>query len=71
MPRPKSSPFNRNQRVWIETNAAKRREQQAAKSAGSWWLNKDRAAFQAEVKRRHACILNSRNPSVRSLGKVI
>lgn len=29
------------------------------------------AAFQAEVKRRHQCVLNSRNPSDRSLSKVI
>ncbi len=37
----------------------------------SWWIGQDRASFQTEVKRRHQCILNSRNPSVRSLAKVI
>ena len=71
MPRPKSSPFNKDNRAWIETNAAKRAEKKAAAEAGSWWIGKSRDDFQAEVKRRHACILNSRNPSDRSLSKAI
>ncbi len=37
----------------------------------SWWLNLPRTEFQNEVQRRHQCILNSRNPSDRSLAKVI
>jgi len=50
---------------------AKREAAEAQKRDGSWWLNLPRDQFQAEVKRRHACLLNSRNPSVRSLSKPI
>lgn len=55
----------------IRLAQAKKAALRAAPKSDSWWIGKSREEFHAEVRRRHACILNSRNPSVRSLGKVI
>lgn len=67
----KSSPFNRDNREWMRLAIDKKLAAKAAPKSESWWIGKSRADFQAEVTRRHACILNSRNPSDRSLSKVV
>lgn len=65
------SSFNQQNRDGAKLHQAQKAAEKSKGPATSWWLDKDRKAFQAEVKRRHACLLNSRNPSDRSLAKVI
>ena len=68
---PRGRTFAQDHALWIAEQRAKRIEKAEAKKRGSWWIDLPREQFQAEVQRRHQCILNSRNPSVRSLAKVI
>lgn len=63
--------FSQQNRDGAKLHQAQKAADKAKVPATSWWLDKDRKTFQAEVQRRHACILNSRNPSDRSLAKVI
>ena len=63
--------FNQQNRDGAKLHQAMKAEEKEKRPAGSWWLHLDREKFQAEVKRRHACLLNSRNPSDRSLAKAI
>lgn len=65
------SSFSQQNRDGAKLHQAMKAAEKDKRPAGSWWLGKDRAAFQAEVKARHQCILNSRNPSDRSLNKAI
>ena len=70
-PRPKLTHFGRENAEGIRLALAKKAAEKTAPANRSWWIGTTRAEFRAEVQRRHACVLNSRNPSVRSLGKVI
>ena len=63
--------FNDQNRDGAKLYQAQKAAEAEKRPKTSWWLNLPRTEFQAEVQRRHQCILNSRNPSVRSLGKVI
>ena len=63
--------FNQQNHDGAKLHQAEKAAEKEKRPAVSWWLGKDRQAFQAEVKRRHACLLNSRNPSDRSLSKAI
>ena len=71
MPRPKSNRFNRDNTEYLVLARAKKAGAALQPQGESWWLDKSREEFQIEVRRRHACLLNSRNPSDRSLGKAI
>ena len=66
-----SRDWNRDNGEGIRLALAKKAAKIERGPSVSWWIGKSREDFQAEVKRRHACILNSRNASDRSLGKVV
>lgn len=63
--------FNQQNRDGAKLHQAEKAAEKEKRPNRSWWLDLPRTEFQAEVDRRHKCILNSKNPSVRSLGKVI
>ena len=71
MPRPKNSPWNRDNRL-AQVEAATRKAQP---KRGSWWADpinhNDRQQFQAALKQRHREILNSASGHARSLSKTI
>ena len=63
--------FSDQNRDGAKLHQAEKFAEQSKRPKVSWWLDLPRADFQAEVKRRHQCILNSRNPSERARSKVV
>ncbi len=63
--------FNDQNRDGAKLYQAQKAAEAEKRPKTSWWIGQDRKTFQAEVQRRHQCILNSRNPSDSSLTKPI